>query len=196
MDYKELISSKLPDPFLKNESQNGLWYRVLNKGLTIQLPDRSRLIVRWMNHLDVPYICEIEREIFPSPWQAESFLYELGNRDYNISFVGLIEKKMVTYSTSYVVYDEFHFSNIAVVPELRKKKIGETMLVLALKIGMEKNCQIAHLEVRKSNLPAIALYQKHGFQAVGVRKNYYQNENEDALLMTKTLSGENRHGVV
>ncbi len=196
MDYNEIHFSELPGPFLKIESKNELWSRILNKGLTIHLPDGFRLFVRWMQYQDIPYVCEIEKQIFPSPWQAESFLYELGNRNYNISFVGLIGKKIVTYSTSYVVYDEFHISNIAVVPDSRRIKIGETMLTIALKIAMKKKCQIAHLEVRKSNVPAIALYQKHGFQAVGVRKNYYQNENEDALLMTKQLSGENIHGVV
>ena len=108
----------------------------------------------------------------------------------------MIKEKLVTYSISYVIYDEIHISNIAVVPDYRRLKIGESMFTIALKMGIEKKCQIAHLEVRKSNLPAITLYQKHGFQAVGVRKNYYQNENEDALLMTKKLSGENLHGVV
>lgn len=196
MGYKEKILSELDDPLIKIESQNGWRSRILDNGLTIQLPDGTRLFVRWMNYYDVPVVCEIEKQIFPSPWQAESFLYELGNRNYNISFVGLIGKKIITYSTSYVVYDEFHISNIAVVPDSRRIKIGETMLTIALKIAMEKKCQIAHLEVRNSNVPAIALYQKYGFQAVGVRKNYYQNENEDALLMTKQLSGENIHGVV
>jgi len=196
VDYRETISSELRDPLFKIENQNGRWSRILDNGLTIQLPDGTRLFVRWMNYYDVPVVCEIEKQIFPSPWQPESFLYELGNRNYNISFVGLVGEKIVGYSISYVVYDEYHISNIAVEPGSRRKKIGEIMLTIALKIGMEKECQISHLEVRKSNVPAITLYQKYGFQAIGERKNYYQNENEDALLMTKKLSGENIHGVV
>ncbi len=138
----------------------------------------------------------LECQIFPSPWSVENFLYEIDNRDFNISLLGLIDGQVVTYSISYIALDEFHISNLAVASDFRRLKIGETMLRITLQIGRETNCQVSHLEVRRSNEAAIALYQKYGFQVVGVRKKYYLNENEDALLMTKKLAGENIYGMV
>ena len=196
MDYKGINYSDLTEQFLNIVSKERYWYRNLNKGVAIQLADGFKLFVRWMDYFDVPFVFDIEQQIFPSPWPVESFLYELENRDYNISFVGLINQQVVSYSISYIAYDELHFSNIAVVPTYRRLKIGETMLLVTLNIGIEKQCHVVHLEVRKSNVAAVALYQKYGFQVVGVRKNYYQNENEDALLMSRKLIGENIYGVV
>ena len=196
MDYNLIDLYKLTDLLPKFEPNNNQFLPDLNKGIEAQLPDSRNLFIRWMECQDIPTICYIEREVFPSPWTAENFLYELENREYNISIVGLIEKRLITYAVSYVIYDEIHISNLAVVPEFRHLTIGETMLKLTLQIGMKKNCQVAHLEVRRTNEAAISLYQKYGFQTVGVRKNYYQNEQEDALLMTKKLVVENIHGVV
>ncbi len=196
MDYNIINLYKLTNSLPKIESKTNQYLPDLNKGIEVQLPDGRKLFIRWMQYPDIPTVCYIEREVFPSPWTDENFLYELENRDYNISIIGLIEKKLVTYAVSYIVYDEIHISNLAVVPEFRHLTIGEKILKLTLQIGMEKSCQIAHLEVRRSNVAAISLYQKYGFQIVGVRKNYYQNEREDALLMTKKLEVENIHGVV
>lgn len=196
MDYNIIDFYKLTDSLPTIESNNNQYLPDLNKGTEARLPDGRKLFIRWMQYPDIPTICYIEREVFPSPWTVESFLYELENRDYNISIVGLIEQQLITYAVSYIVYDEIHISNVAVVPEFRRLTIGETMMNLTLQIGMEKSCQNAHLEVRRSNDAALSLYQKYGFQIVGVRKNYYQNEREDALLMTKKLAVENIHGMV
>ncbi len=196
MDYKGINYSDLINPFLNVELREKYWYHILNKGIKIQLPDGFKLFVRWMDYYDVPFVFDIERQIFPSPWPVENFLYKLENRDYNISFVGLINQQVVSYAVSYIAYDELHFSNIAVVPDFRRLRIGETMLLITLNIGIEKKCHVVHLEVRKGNVAAIELYRKYGFQVMSVRKNYYQNENEDALLMTKKLTGEKIYGVV
>jgi ribosomal-protein-alanine N-acetyltransferase len=198
VDYKEINFSELTNPFLETASKKKHWFRVLNKGIEIQLPDVDvfKLFIRWMHYHDVPTVCNIERQIFPSPWPVEGFLYELENRDYNISMVGLIGEKLVTYAISYLMYDEIHISNLAVAPEFRRLKIGETMVGITLRIGRERNCKQAHLEVRESNVAAISLYEKFGFKLVNVRKNYYQNEKENALLMSRTLDVENIHGVV
>lgn len=196
MDYKITNFLKLTDHFPFIEARDDQWARYLNNGIVMQLSKELQLFARWMSFRDLPFVYELEHQIFPSPWSVENFLYELNNRDNNISFVGLIEGQLVTYAISYIVHDEIHISNLAVAPEFRRLKIGETMLKITLQIGLSKKCQIAHLEVRKRNTPAIYLYQKYGFQIVGVRKNYYQNEKEDALLMTRKLAGENVHGMV
>ena len=160
----------------------------LNQGIVIQLPAQLKLLIRWMKPWDVPYIQDMERAIFPSPWSAESFLYRLYERSYNISLVGVIGKELVSYAVSYVVHDELHFGNLAVDQKYRGFNIGETMLLTSLQIGKESNCRVVHLEVRENNQPAIRLYQKYGFEIVGVRENYYTDEKEDALLMSRIIN--------
>lgn len=196
MDYNQIDAAQAAIPFLQTQLNKQRWLRDLDQGITIQLSDGLKLLIRWMHYQDIPPVYAIECQVFPSPWSAENFIYDLDNRDSNISFVGLIEGQVVTYSISYIAHDEFHISNLAVTPNFRRLKIGETMLQITLQIGMETGCRLAHLEVRRSNVAAVALYQKYGFQVVGIRKNYYQNEREDALLMTKKLAGENIHGMV
>lgn len=159
----------------------------LAEGIEVPLSDGGNYLIRWMIPADVPAVWKLEQEVFASPWSIENFLYELGNHDYNISLIAVMDQKLAGYSVSYHVYDELHISNLAVAPNFRRRKIGETILVVNLKIARIRSISHVHLEVRRSNLPAITLYQKHGFEIVGVRKNYYQNEREDALLMTKKL---------
>lgn len=160
----------------------------MNRGIVIQLPDQLKLLIRWMKSRDVPYIIDMERAIFPSPWSAESFLYRLYERSYNISLIGVIGKELVSYAVSYVVHDELHFGNLAVDQKHRSINIGEALLLTSLQIGKESNCRVVHLEVRENNQPAIRLYQKHGFEIVGVRENYYTDEKEDALLMSRIIN--------
>lgn len=196
MNCKEINFSQLTNSFPEAQSINDQWFRYLYKRITVQLPNELQLIIRWMHYNDIPKVCKLENQIFPSPWPVESFLYKLENRNFNVSLVGLIGNKLVTYAVSYLVSDEIHISNIAVAPDFRRLKIGETMLRISLKIGKGQQCHVAHLEVRKSNIAAISLYKKYGFQLVSIRKNYYQNEKEDAVLMTRKLEMENIHGVV
>ncbi|MDZ7358895.1 MAG: ribosomal protein S18-alanine N-acetyltransferase [candidate division KSB1 bacterium] len=160
------------------------------EGIEVPLSDGKKYHIRWMTPADVPVVWKLEQEVFASPWAIENFLYELGNHDYNISLIAVMDQHLAGYSVSYHVYDELHISNLAVGPNFRRRKIGETILVVNLTIARIRSINHVHLEVRRSNFPAIALYQKYGFEIVGVRKNYYQNEREDALLMTKKLTME------
>lgn len=168
----------------------------LYSGKALKLIDGSTLLVRWMTFNDIPAVLDLERAIFPSPWVFEAFTYELTNLEYNISLVGLIDNRIVAYAVSYLVVDEAHISNIAVSPAYRKLKIGETLLLISLQIGQRNDCKVAHLEVRKTNEAAISLYKKYGFKITGLRKNYYEEENEDALLMSLNLESEMKHGLV
>ena len=162
-------------------------FQQLYSGMSIDLIDGSQLRIRWMTFNDIPGILDLERVIFPSPWVFESFAFELTNLDYNISMVGLIENRVVAYAVTYLVVDEAHISNIAVSPACRKLKIGETLLSISLQIGKRNDCKVAYLEVRKTNEAAISLYKKYGFRITGLRKNYYEDEKEDALLMSLNL---------
>ena len=163
------------------------WLNDLKKGVDFHLPGKRKLSAKWMEERDVSEVIKIEKEIFPDPWHKESFLFRLGATDFNVSLVGFLGKELVAYTVSYCVHDELHFDNLAVKKNFRKKKIGEILLWLSLEIAKEKKCIWSFLEVRKTNTPAIQLYKKFGFELEGVRKNYYKEENEDALLMSKQI---------
>ncbi len=172
------------------------WSELVNQGVVFRLPGEKQLWIRRLKAKDVGAVQMLEKETFPSPWSKESFLYRLADHTFNLSLVGEIEKKVIAYAVSYIVYDELHFSNLAVDKILLRNRIGEILLWLSLHIGIENNCQIVNLEVRRSNTPAISLYKKYGFQIVGIRKNYYSREREDALLMSKAINWETPYGMV
>jgi len=172
---------------IDQEFNNVIWQERLKKGINFNLPEEKNILVRWMKVGDVSEVYNIERETFPSPWTRDGFLYRLNERDYNVSLVVPVERNLVAYAVSYIVYDELHFSNLAVKMNYRRYKIGEILLSTSMQLGKEKNCRWVHLEVRRNNKSAIQLYQKFGFKIVGVRKDYYKEENEDALLMSKLI---------
>lgn len=162
----------------------------LAAGLVVRLKDQSSLLIRWMVADDVPAVYQLEQAIFPAPWTYESFLYELSNHEFNVSLVGIIRQQVVAYAVANLVANEMHINNIAVAEAFRRRGIGECLLQMLLKIGHETQCEVAHLEVRAGNKEAIPLYKKYGFRVVGVRKKYYDVENEDALLMSRYFIGE------
>jgi len=87
----------------------------------------------------------------------------------------------------WVVEDEGHINNFAVVPIYQKNGLGDMMMGKIFEIGEKHKISLYYLEVRKSNQPAIKLYKKHGFFEAGIRRNYYSHPMEDALLMTKII---------
>ena len=159
----------------------------LTKGIKFKIPNEESLFVRWMKTMDLSEVHEIERQTFPDAWSLDSFSYKLKNKNFNLSLVGFIEETLAAYTVSYAVDDELHFNNIAVKEEFRKMKIGELLLKTSLQLAKENNCLWAYLEVREKNEPAIRLYHKFGFAVVGIRKKYYKEENEDAMLMSKLI---------
>lgn len=196
MAYKTLQFSKLVKSKRQKKEVPFSWHEAMKRGVEFELDSGEKLLVRFMENEDVPEVLEIERVTFPSPWSKASFFYRLHERDYNISLVALIDGKVAGYAVSYVMFDDFHVCNIAVRKDKRRQHLGQVLLWISLHIGVEKDCTIANLEVRKSNKPAISLYEKFGFEIYGVRKNYYEREHEDALLMRKKLSWELPYGMV
>lgn len=123
-------------------------------------------------------ISEIENICFDTPWSEKSIREHIEN-EFSATFVCVENGVCVGYAGVMMVCGEGQITNVAVLPEYRKNKIG-TKLISALK---ELPLDFFTLEVRESNIPAIALYEKHGFKKVGIRKNYYSG-NESAVLMT------------
>lgn len=136
---------------------------------------------------DLDRVCELEVEIFSSPWSRRAFESELYADSYSRSFVVTQNRRVIAYLVYWHVSGEIHIANIAVDPKYRRRGIASWIMSKLLKSSESKGIKIVHLEVRESNLPAIALYRKMGFRLVGKREKYYQIENEDALLMSLEL---------
>ena len=132
----------------------------------------------------VSQVAELEKLCFSDPWSENSVASELSNK-LSYWLVALEGERVAGYVGSQTVMGETDMMNIAVHPDFRRRGIAEE-LVNALVDGlktMDSHCLT--LEVRASNAPAIALYEKLGFQQIGLRKNYYRNPREDALILRK-----------
>ena len=142
------------------------------------------MIIENMTADRVSQVAELEKLCFSDPWSENSVASELMN-PLSYWLVALDGDRLLGYVGSQTVVGETDMMNIAVHPEYRRRGVAEKLilaLVEGLK-GMESHCLT--LEVRASNVPAIALYEKLGFAQVGLRKNYYRNPMEDALILRK-----------
>jgi len=134
---------------------------------------------------DLPAVLAIEETSFISPWTRASFLNELRSSHSQLT-VAERQGKIVGYLCCWYVADEVHILNVAVHSDSRRQGVGEHLLEHALIIGRQHAARSANLEVRRSNIAAIALYEKFGFSEVAVRRRYY-SDGEDALLMICAL---------
>lgn len=153
----------------------------------------SQLEIRRMRPQDVPQVMEIESVSFGRHhWSDESFYNEISNhvgRYYTL--LNLETSQVLGYCGFWLILDEAHITTIAVRPEFRGHSLGELMLLQTLDRSMATSIHWATLEVRVSNYNAQNLYYKYGFNSVGVRPRYYQDNQEDALIMTTSnINGE------
>lgn len=133
---------------------------------------------------DIDGILKIEEASYGEHhWSKDSFYSELNNQlaRYFCAFDG--NNNLLGYAGSWLIVDEAHVTNISVSPENRRKYIGEALLVAIIEACYKEMVKYLTLEVRVSNTPAIELYEKYAFKSLGTRKGYYQNNNEDALIM-------------
>ena len=132
-------------------------------------------------------IAELEAICFSQPWSYKSLEEELDN-DTAYFFVALVGERVAGYIGVFVVCESCFVSNIVVHPDFRRQGIGTALLKMAALTADAMSTEFISLEVRKSNDAAIALYEKMGFEEMGLRKNFYRNPTEDALIMTKIFS--------
>ena len=133
-------------------------------------------------HLDE--LVKLEKICFSQPWSYQSLEEELSN-DTAYFFTALDGEKVIGYIGLYIVCESCFVSNIAVFPEYRRKGVATALIERACECAKEHGTDFISLEVRPSNVSALALYEKLGFEEMGLRKNYYRNPTEDALIMTK-----------
>lgn len=134
---------------------------------------------------DLDAIDEIEHHSFPSPWPRSTFESEL-TRDWARLDVVRTGGRIVGFCNYWIVAAELHVLAIATHPDLRGRGIGRALLDRAIAAARAAGCQLATLEVRRSNVPAIALYEHAGFKLAHVRARYYKDD-EDALVMLRAL---------
>jgi [ribosomal protein S18]-alanine N-acetyltransferase len=128
-------------------------------------------------------VLNIEAQVYPRPWTMSLFLSELGLRATRSYFVAKVGRDVVGYAGLMVSVDEGHITTIAVDPKWHRNQIGSRLLVSVFREALARGLTALTLEVRVSNQGAQAMYRSFGFGAVGIRKGYYAETNEDALVM-------------
>lgn len=137
-----------------------------------------------MQKSQVDEVLKIEEQAYGEHhWSKDSFYGELSNDLAHYYSAFDIEDNLIGYAGAWQILDEAHITTIAIKPELKRKKIGEALLGKILADCYKNEIKYITLEVRASNISAIGLYEKYGFKSLGTRKGYYQNNNEDALIM-------------
>jgi [ribosomal protein S18]-alanine N-acetyltransferase len=139
----------------------------------------------------------IDQLSFSLPWPAHSFRYELLENEASRQWVVEVRPageapKVIAMIVVWLILDEAHIATIAVHPDYRGRDIGRTILLTALRECVTEGARSATLEVREHNTVAIGMYSKLGFEVVGRRKRYYQDTDEDAILMTLESRGLER----
>ena len=127
-------------------------------------------------------ILKIEAESNASPWSERSFEQEIGHGPSEF-IVAKSQGEIVGYAGGWIVADECHVTTIAVVPSMRRRGIGRSLMIDLLERSRQRGALCATLEVRASNIAAIRLYEGLGFVSAGLRKAYYPNNREDAVIM-------------
>ncbi len=146
--------------------------------------DFCNITIEYMKEGDIDDVLKIERSSFSTPWSREMFSCELTDHPFSYLYVARNKKgKILGYICYWLVFDEMNILNLAVDKDFRQKDIGSALLKFVLEDGADRGAQSVILEVRRSNRAAIELYEKFSFRQAAVRKNYYENPEEDALLM-------------
>ncbi len=144
--------------------------------------------IRRLVYPDLPNVIAIERRVFPTPWSLAMFVLERSKQS-GICLAAVLEETHGRRLAGYLIcsrYDEvWHVMNVAVDIEYQRLGVASALLAELYAQVDDEDARFT-LEVRRSNLPAIRLYEREGFRAAGVRRRYYQDNGEDALVMWRT----------
>ena len=132
----------------------------------------------------IPAMEELEKQCFSQPWTADMLASQMPD-ERHVFLVAEGGGEVLGYVGMMHILDEGYISNVAVSPHARRQGIGDRLIDALLQRADKLELSFVTLEVRESNSPARSLYAKHGFQDVGLRKNYYDQPKENAILMTK-----------
>jgi ribosomal-protein-alanine N-acetyltransferase len=156
------------------------------------LPERPTAgtpVIRRLTPADAPAIVAIENETFTLPWHPNVFLTMLAKREA-LCLGYLLEGRLIGYLIADMFVDVWHIMNLAVGAGRRRRHVASDLLARYFEITERESHRGHTLEVRVSNASAIELYRSYGFVATGVRRGYYSDNREDALIMWKESDGD------
>lgn len=148
---------------------------------------KCKILFKVADSSHVKQMHEIEEAVFPVPWTYESLVQDVCEHEIAVYIVGICEEEVVSYAGLWYVLDESHVTNIAVKEDYRRMGIGSEMLKILCDSAKALNVKTMTLEVRESNESAISMYEKAGFIKMGIRKEYYTDNFENAIIMNKSL---------
>ena len=134
---------------------------------------------------DAEGVARVECESFPTPWSREDFWREASN-DFACYIVVLADEAIIGFGGCWISFEEAQVTNIALTFAQRGRGLGKALMTRLMCAAAARGAERMTLEVRPSNTPALRLYEGLGFAAIGVRKKYYQDNDEDAILMWHT----------
>ena len=149
-------------------------------------PPTVAIEVRRLTYADLPQVVAIERRAFPTPWSLAMFVLEL-SKPSGICLAAFVEDELAGYLVCSRYDTIWHIMNVAVDPDRRRHGIGSTLLSRLFERIDDPDAQYT-LEVRRSNVAALALYDRFRFRAAGVRRRYYADNGEDAVVMWRTAA--------
>ncbi|MGH2652916.1 MAG: ribosomal protein S18-alanine N-acetyltransferase [Actinomycetota bacterium] len=155
----------------------------MRRSIGLEQPAAPEVEITRMRRRHLRGIMGIERHVYPRPWSPNLFASEMSAGHNRAYLVALIGKTVVGYGGVVSYGDEAHVTTIAVDPEHHRRKIGTRLLYELIIAGRELDATAVSLEVRVTNWGAQRMYARFGFRPVGVRKNYYQETGEDAVVM-------------
>jgi len=155
---------------------------VIERKLVVD-PDDIVVHVQPMRRRHVRSVLRIEAQVYPRPWTAALFQSELALRETRAYYVARVGHAVVGYGGLMMTLDDGHITTLAVDPAWHRHHVGTRLLLVLAREAIARGATALTLEVRLSNQAAQALYRRFGFEPVGVRRGYYQDTGEDALIM-------------
>lgn len=149
------------------------------------------MLIRKMTLQDVPAVSALDQMSFTLPWPERSFRFEVSDNPAARCWVADVEGRVVGMIVGWLLVDELHVATIATHPDFRRQGIARKLLSQALLYAMNEGAESSFLEVRESNLAAQDMYRKFGYEAMGRRRRYYKDNDEDAILMTLDVLNRN-----
>ena len=147
--------------------------------------DKAKIRVRIAKSSDLDDIYDLDVQTFAMPWSKEALSYDILENDNAFVIVAEYEGEFAGYADIWTVLDEADLNSIAVRVDFRRKGIGDAIMLAMTEMLSANGVATINLEVRVSNMPAIKLYKKYGFNECGVRPGYYLDNGEDALIMKR-----------
>lgn len=143
------------------------------------------MIIRRAETEDADFMSMVDLECFSIPWSSDAFRREIVQNRIAFYVVAEHEEKIVGYMGFWRIENEAHITNVVVLPEYRRRKVGAKLIEHVMDFAREVGIDAYTLEVRRSNIAAINLYEGLGFEEEGVRPGYYFDNGEDAIIMWK-----------